>query len=97
MTKIQPLINYGYGTGTVTLNPAFDVWREEYSRTQQIYTSTTNSLDDIIINNTPSSPSNIEGAMNNLRTTVPNLNLSSTVNNQSRRGGAFRRLFRRLF
>lgn len=97
MTKIQPLINYGYGTGTVTLNPAFDVWREEYSRTQQIYTSTTNSLDDIIINNTPSSPSNIEGAMNNLRTTVPNLNLSSTVNNQSRRGGVFRRLFRRLF
>ena len=49
IVKIQPYITYGWGTGTMSINPAIDVWKEEYHHTNNIYTSTTNKLDDIII------------------------------------------------
>ena len=92
--KIQPLINYGYGTGTITLNPATDVWREEYSRTQQIYTQTSNVLDNVIVNNTPVNTTNLESAITNLNNTLTNLN--NTLTPTSNRGNLFTPIFRNL-
>ena len=48
IVKIQPLLTYSYGTGTIALNPSEDVWKEEYKYTNNIYTSSTNVLDPII-------------------------------------------------
>ena len=48
IVKIQPLLTYSYGTGTISLNPSEDVWKEEYKYTNNIYTSSTNVLDPII-------------------------------------------------
>jgi hypothetical protein len=48
IVKIQPLLTYSYGTGTIILNPSEDVWKEELKNTKNIYTSTTNVLDPII-------------------------------------------------
>lgn len=52
IVKIQPYLTYGWGTGTVNLIPSIDIWKEQYQHTKQIYTSTTNKLDDIIVKTT---------------------------------------------
>jgi hypothetical protein len=46
--KVQPVLTYNYGTGTITLNPSTDVWHEELKYTNNIYTSTTNVIDPIV-------------------------------------------------
>lgn len=50
--KIQPLISYGWGTGTVKLLPNVDIWREEWSNTTEIY-RTEGQGNDRVIRNTP--------------------------------------------
>ena len=52
VVKLQPYISYGWGIGTISINPSMDVWKEEFQHTNNIYTSTTNRLDDIIIKTT---------------------------------------------
>lgn len=52
IVKIQPYISYGWGIGTISINPSMDIWKEEFHHTTNIYTSTTNRLDDIIIKTT---------------------------------------------
>lgn len=52
IVKIQPYIAYGWGTGTISLTPSVDIWKEQFQHTNNLYTSTTNKLDDIIIKTT---------------------------------------------
>ena len=50
--KIQPLISYGWGTGTVKLLPNVDIWREEWSNTTEIY-RTESTGNEIVVKGTP--------------------------------------------
>lgn len=56
IVKLQPYVAYGWGTGTMTLSPSVDIWKEEFQHTNNLYTSTTNRLDDIIIKTTQNEP-----------------------------------------
>lgn len=49
IVKLQPYIAYGWGTGSMVLTPSVDIWKEEFQHTENLYTSTTNKLDDIIV------------------------------------------------
>lgn len=50
--KIQPLISYGWGTGTVKLLPNVDIWREEWSNTTEIYRNESTG-NEIVVRGTP--------------------------------------------
>jgi hypothetical protein len=56
IVKLQPYVSYGWGTGTMVLSPSVDIWKEEFQHTNNLYTSTTNKLDDIIIKTTQQAP-----------------------------------------
>ena len=56
IVKLQPYVSYGWGTGTMVLTPSVDIWKEEFQHTNNLYTSTTNKLDDIIIKTTQQAP-----------------------------------------
>lgn len=49
IVKLQPYMIYGWGTGTLQLTPSVDIWKEELRTSENVYTSSTNRLDDIII------------------------------------------------
>jgi hypothetical protein len=40
----------------MVLSPSVDIWKEEFQHTNNLYTSTTNKLDDIIIKTTQQAP-----------------------------------------